>query len=92
MNAQIQARADTLEKALIETSHETLGKRQKHKQPHWVTSTSLALIEAQNQAKRLHKAKPTTSSKKLWVQLQKDATEALGKDEENYFESKLADL
>ncbi len=69
--------AGKLEKALIETSHEILGKPQKHKQPHWVTSTSLALIEAQNQAKKLHKANPTTTSKKRWAQLQKDATEAL---------------
>jgi hypothetical protein len=52
----------------------------------------LALIEAQNQAKRLHKANPTTTSKKRWEQLQKDATEALQKDEENHLESKLEDL
>ena len=52
----------------------------------------MALIEAQNQAKRLHKANPTTTSKKRWAQLHKDATEALQKDEEKHLESKLADL
>jgi hypothetical protein len=49
MNAQIQASADTLERALNETSHEILGQRQKHKQPHWITLTALAFIEAKTQ-------------------------------------------
>jgi len=44
---QIQRRWDALDRALIESSHAILGKRQRHKQPHWVSATTTNLIDEQ---------------------------------------------
>jgi hypothetical protein len=60
-----QFRADTLNKALIETSKTILGEQKKRKQPSWIRASTTALVEQQEQAKLNYKQAPTTSNKEI---------------------------
>ena len=84
---QIQSRADALESALIETSHNILGKRIRSKQPHWVTENSLQLINKQEEAKKSYKRKPTPARKQQWLDLQKQVTASIQRDEDAHLDT-----
>ena len=50
---EVQVVNDLLDKALIKTSEEVMGKRSTSKQPRWVSSKTLDLIQKQNEVRRL---------------------------------------
>ena len=79
---QIQIRADILDKALIDTSTAILGKRQRRRQPNWVSASSLKLIDSLKDAKKKYKQLPTPTSKQQWLNLQNQVNLSLHSDEE----------
>ena len=52
---EIQKRSDALNNALQTTSEQILGKRPKKKQPNWVSSKTLQLMDAQGKIKAAYK-------------------------------------
>jgi exonuclease III len=56
---EIQRHANVLNEALVETCETVLGKRTNSKQPSWVSSNTLLLIERKDQAKKDHRQQPT---------------------------------
>ena len=52
---EIQRRSDALNNALQTTSQQILGKRPKKKQPNWVSSKTLQLMDAQEKVKAAYK-------------------------------------
>jgi hypothetical protein len=89
---EIQFRADTLIKALIETSKTILGERKKRKQPSWIRVSTTALVEQQEQANFNYKQAPTTSNKEIWHALQEQVDTSYSKDQEDFMNSQLKDL
>ena len=89
---QIQLRSDALDRALIESSHAILGKRQRHNQPHWVSATTISLIDEQEGAKKEHKRLPTSASKVRWQDLQKQVTAAMQHDEQAHLDAQIQQL
>lgn len=89
---KIQLRSDALDKALIETSRAILGKRKRRQQPSWVSNSTLQLIDAQAVAKTTHKRLRTPASKQQLLDLQKQVTAALERDEEAHLNDQLNDL
>lgn len=88
----IQKRTDALEKAITDASETILGKREKSKQPHWVQTSTLNLIEKKNASKINYKAAPTPGKKKIWLDLQKKVNEELEKDEHIHLCAKIDKL
>jgi len=89
---EVKLRADALDTALIETSKSVLGKRTRRKQPHWVSTATLGLMDEQEEAKRRHKLRPTTASRAVWLALQKSVSAAFEKDQAANLNAQINDL
>ena len=89
---EIQKRSDALNNALQTTSERILGKRPKKKQPNWVSSKTLQLMDAQGKAKAAYKQSQLAIDKKLWRQIQNQVSSAYSKDQSAYEEAQLKAL
>lgn len=87
---QIQSRTDALNNALIESSKTILGKRLRRNQPSWVSSATLQLIEAQEEARKRYKQRPTPVAKKRWRELQKQVS--FERDQAAHLDSQIGNL
>ena len=89
---RIQTRANTLNKALIQTSEKILGKQARRKQPSWVSPSTLELIDRQFKAKLNYKQSPNRVNKTRWRKLQKEVSLSYEKDQREHLAAQLKDL
>ena len=86
---EIQRRSDALNNALQTASEQILGKRPKKKQPSWVSTNTLQLMDAQGKAKAAYKRSQLASDKETWRQLQNQVSSAYTKDQSAHEETQL---
>jgi exonuclease III len=89
---QIQMRTDALDKALIESSKAILGKRQRRKQPNWVSVQTLKLLDAQESAKTRYKERPSPARKHLWQESRAKVSASFERDQAANLDAQLIEL
>ena len=89
---KVQAHADALDAALIQSSTKILGKKKRYNQPSWVSSTTIDLMDKQAEAKLHYKQSPNAANKKSWKTLQKQVSNSFERDQASFLEVQLADL
>ena len=88
----IQRRADALNAALVSVSEDVLGKRPKAKQPSWVSSSTLQLINEEGEAKKEYLRTFSQVSKEKWKEKQTTVKAAFEKDEDEHLNLQLEAL
>ena len=90
--SEIQRRADALDGALCHASHKILGKKKNSKQPSWVTTNSLSLLEQCNKLAKKYKRTRLEAHKTEWLLLQAQVSASFEKDHQDHLETHLIAL
>ena len=89
---EIQKLTNALDTALCQTSETTLRKQPKAKHAHWVTASTLAILDDCNKVGKKYKRIRQQAHKDEWHRLQTRVSKAFDNDQQIYLENQLESL